>query len=34
VGTVVGLASGSARLGLLDGTIPTAVFGALCLGPR
>jgi hypothetical protein len=31
VGTAVGLLSGSAHLVLLDGTIPTAVFGALCL---
>lgn len=31
VGTVAGLASGSARLVLLDGTIPTAVFGVVCL---
>ncbi len=32
VGTALGLASGSARLVLLDGTVPTAVFGAACLG--
>jgi len=32
VGTLAGLASGSARFVLLDGTIPTAVFGVLCLG--
>jgi hypothetical protein len=32
VGSVVGLASGSAHLVLLDGTVPTAVFGAVCLG--
>jgi hypothetical protein len=32
VGTVAGLASGSAHLVLLDGTIPTAVFGVVCLG--
>lgn len=37
-GVVVGLASGSARLVLLDGTVPTGVFGAACyvslLSPR
>ena len=32
VGSVVGLASGSARLVLLDGTVPTAVFGVVCIG--
>jgi hypothetical protein len=32
VGSVVGLASGSAHLVLLDGTVPTAVFGVVCLG--
>jgi hypothetical protein len=32
VGTVLGLVSGSAHLVLLDGTIPTVVFGAVCLG--
>ena len=32
VGTLLGALSGSAHLVLLDGTIPTAVFGALCLG--
>ena len=32
VGTVVGLASGSARLVLLDGTVPTAVLGVACFG--
>lgn len=32
VGTVLGLASGSARLVLLEGSVPTAVFGAVCLG--
>jgi len=32
VGTALGLASGSAHLVLLDGTVPTAVFGAVCLG--
>lgn len=31
-GVVVGLASGSARLVLLDGTVPTAVLGAACFG--
>jgi hypothetical protein len=31
VGAVVGLASGSARLVLLDGTVPTGVLGAACL---
>jgi hypothetical protein len=32
LGTVVGLASGSARLVLLDGTVPTAVLGIACYG--
>lgn len=32
VATVVGLASGSAHLVLLDGTVGTAVFGAVCVG--
>lgn len=32
VGTALGLVSGSVHLVLLDGTIPTAVFGAVCLG--
>jgi hypothetical protein len=32
VGTVLGLASGSARLVLLEGSVPTAIFGAVCLG--
>jgi hypothetical protein len=32
VGTVLGLASGSARLVLLEGSVPTAVFGAVCVG--
>jgi hypothetical protein len=32
VGTALGLASGSPHLVLLDGTVPTAVFGAACLG--
>ena len=31
VGTVLGLASGSARLVLLEGSVPTAIFGAVCL---
>ena len=31
-GTALGLASGSAHLVLLDGTVPTALFGLLCLG--
>jgi hypothetical protein len=31
VGTVLGLASGSAHLVLLDGTVPTAVFGVVCI---
>jgi hypothetical protein len=31
-GTVVGLISGSARLVLVDGTVPTAVIGIVCLG--
>ncbi len=32
VGTTLGLASGSARLVLLEGSVPTAIFGAVCLG--
>ena len=32
VGTGLGLASGNARLVLLEGSVPTAVFGAVCLG--
>ena len=32
VGTVLGLASGSARLVLLEGSVPTAIFGLVCLG--
>ena len=32
VGTALGLASGSARLVLLEGSVPTAMFGAVCLG--
>jgi len=31
VGTVLGLLSGNARLVLLEGSVPTAVFGLLCL---
>ena len=31
VGTALGLASGSARLVLLEGSVPTAIFGAVCL---
>jgi SAM-dependent methyltransferase len=31
LGTVTGLASGSARLYLLDGIVPTVVLGAVCL---
>jgi hypothetical protein len=31
VGTVLGLLSGSARLVLMEGSVPTAVFGLLCL---
>jgi hypothetical protein len=32
VGTVLGLLSGSPRLFLMEGSVPTAVFGVLCLG--
>jgi len=32
VGTLLGLLSGNARLVLLEGSVPTAVFGAVCLG--
>jgi hypothetical protein len=31
VGSVLGLVSGNARLVLLEGSVPTAVFGILCL---
>lgn len=31
-GTIVGLASGDARLVLVEGSVPTAAFGLLCLG--
>ena len=31
VGTVLGLVSGNARLMLVEGSVPTAVFGLLCL---
>jgi hypothetical protein len=32
VGTVLGLLSGDPRLVLIEGSVPTAVFGLLCLG--
>jgi intracellular septation protein A len=32
IGTVVGLVTHSARLMLLEGSVPTAIFGAVCLG--
>ena len=32
IGTVLGLASHNARLVLLEGSVPTAVFGLACLG--
>jgi hypothetical protein len=32
VGTALGLVSGNPRLVLVEGSVPTAVFGALCLG--
>jgi hypothetical protein len=32
VGTALGLASGNARLVLLEASVPTAVFGAVCIG--
>jgi len=32
VGAIAGLATGSAHLVLLDGTVPTFVFGAACVG--
>ena len=32
VGTLLGLLSGNARLVLLEGSVPTAVFGVVCLG--
>ena len=31
-GSVLGLASGSARLVLIDGVVPTVVFGVVCIG--
>src|SRR5712691_6942644 len=31
IGAVVGLASGSTRLYLLEGSVPTAVFGLVCV---
>jgi hypothetical protein len=31
VGTVLGLVSGNARLVLMEGSVPTAVFGVMCL---
>ena len=31
VGTVLGLASGSARLVLIEGSVPTGIFGVVCL---
>jgi len=32
VGSILGLLSGDARLVLVEGSVPTAVFGLLCLG--
>ena len=32
VGTVLGLVSGNPRIVLVEGSVPTAVFGMLCLG--
>jgi hypothetical protein len=32
VGTILGLISGNPRLVLVEGSVPTAVFGLLCLG--
>lgn len=32
VGTALGLASGNARLVLLEGSVPTAIFGLVCIG--
>lgn len=32
VGSGLGLATGSARLVLLEGSVPTAVFGSVCIG--
>jgi hypothetical protein len=32
VGTVLGLVSGNPRIVLVEGSVPTAVFGLLCLG--
>ena len=31
IGTILGLLSGNARLVLMEGSVPTAVFGLLCL---
>ncbi len=32
VGTILGLASGSAKLVLVEGSVPTGIFGLVCLG--
>ena len=32
IGTILGLASHNARLVLLEGSVPTALFGLACLG--
>jgi len=32
VGTLLGLLSGNARLVLVEGSVPTAVLGVVCLG--
>jgi hypothetical protein len=32
VGTILGLASGNARLVLVEGSVPTGIFGLVCLG--
>jgi hypothetical protein len=32
VGTILGLASGNARLVLIEGSVPTGIFGLVCLG--
>lgn len=32
VGTILGLATGNARLVLVEGSVPTAIFGLACLG--
>ena len=32
IGTIVGLAAGDARLVFVEGSVPTAIFGLVCVG--